>query len=189
MNDLDKQRNKNSVKKELGDANWELRSFESKEDMDVMIYLYDHFDTGELIMAGLRHKDVKGLSGVSHSMDDITSSLDSAFKSYLAEPSKQEKSKWTEILGSMLGLYMLKTKTYAKLNKIKCADDDTKQFIVLRYPNSQSNVSTLRPFSLVSKSRILSPDEIKKLALGVIERDEQVNAGFFNFNEVSKLRK
>lgn len=188
MNDLDKQRNKNSVRKELGDAKWELRSFESKEDMDIMIYLYDHFDTGELIMAGLRRKDIQGLSGVSHSMDDITSSLDSAFKSYLAEPGKQEKSKWTEILGSMLGLYMLQTKTYGRLNKIRCGEDETKQFIVLRYPNSKSKVATLRPFSLVSKSQILPPEEIKKLALGVIERDEQINSGFFNFNEVSKLR-
>lgn len=189
MNDLDKQRSKNKAKSELRESDWELRAFESKSDIEIMVYFYDHFDTGELIMAGFRKKDIVGLSGVSHSMEDITSGIDAAFKSYVCEPGKEAKTKWTEVIGGMLGLYMLRTKTYSKLKNMMAADDEMKQFIVLRYKNKQNQVASLRPFSLVSKSMVLSPEEIKQLAGDVIARDERVNSGYFNFNQVSNLRK
>lgn len=189
MNDIEKQRSKNEVKSELLESDWELRTFSSKEDMEVMIYLYDHFDTGELIMAGLRKKDIQSLSAFSHSMDDITSSIDAGFKSYIEGTNEQERATWSEIVGSMLGLYMLNTKTYLKLKNMEIGADETIQFIVLRHKNKQHQAASFTPFSLVSKSQILTPEEIQSFALDVIARDEQKNAGLFKFNAVSKLRK
>jgi len=54
MNDFDKRREKNQVKSDLQKANWDL------------------------MVAGLREIDMKGLTDVEHSMEDITGSLDAS---------------------------------------------------------------------------------------------------------------
>lgn len=188
MNDLDKQRSKKKVDHELREANWELRAFESQKDLEIMLYFYDHFDSGELILAGLRKQDLAALSAVSHTMEDIKNSIEAAFRSYVGEASKKAKTSWTEVIGGMLGLYMLKTKTYSKLKTITPAEEEMRHFLIIRYKSEHSDISSLRPFSIISKSSVLSPEEVKAQAIEVIKQDERTNAGYFNFNKVVKLR-
>ena len=189
MSDLDKQKAKKKIRKELMNADWDLQSYESDVDIEVMVYLYDHFDTKELMMAGLRSNDLEELAGYKHPMEAITGSIEGAFQNYASSSNHKVRAQRTEILGSALGLYMLNTKTYSKLMKIAIEPGEYRHFIVLRYKNRNTVESTFRPFSLVSKFRTLSPEEIHNISLSVIEHDESKNADYFHFNPVSDLRK
>lgn len=188
MDDLSRHKAKKNIRRELQKSNWDLQSYESHEDIEVMIYIYDPFDTKEIMMAGLRTKDVERLSKFEHPMEVITGSVESAFQSYITSSNERVRAQRTEILGSTLGLYMLNTKTYSKLMSTAVRPGDYRQFIVLRYKNKNTVEMSLRPFSLVSKSKVLEPEEIYHMSQEVIERDEEKNAKFFNLAPVSNLR-
>lgn len=187
MSDLHKQRTKNHVKSELQASNWDLQSFESKQDISVMIYLYDPFDTEDFMLAGLREKDMAELNKAPYSMTDIVASMDITFTQF-ASATKKNRAHWTDVLGGLLGMYMLKTKTYEKFRKVPVCADQMKQFIVLRYKNRYVPEATFRPFYLVTEAKVLPPEDVRELASSVIERDEAINASFFNFSPVSKIK-
>ena len=188
MNEFNHHKAKKNIKKQLKDADWELQTFEVG-DIQVMIYLYDHFDTRELMMAGLRKTDINSLSKMIHPMDTITGAVEGAFQNYISPCSDIDKKQRTEVLGSSLGLYMVNTQTYKSLMKTECKPGYNRHFIVLRYKNKNTNVSNLRPFSLLNKSKVLTPEEVYEMTHSIIERDENKNASFFGFNPVYEFKK
>jgi hypothetical protein len=185
MDELKRIREKKETQRALQAAEWELSTYECSSDIKVTIYLYDALDSEEMFLACLGSHDLDQLSSYQHEMPDVIDSIESAFQAFIKKQLPYDQA--ANVLGNLLGLYMLNTKTYAEL--VKQADDTQlhAHFGVLRYVNYNTRQSSLRPFSFVHAEKFISSEEIKEMARSVIEYDQDRNIEFFNFPKVAHL--
>ena len=188
IDDLQAHKAKQKLKMQLKNANWKLQQCDSSENFEMMLYCYDHFDTEQMMLAGLRDSDIKRLTEMKQPMDIITSAVDATFVEYASAKNDKIQRKRAETLGMVSALYAINTSTYQKLKSTPLPEGKTKHFIVLLYRNKFTRECNLRPFSLMSETSILSIDDVKRASLPIIHRDQEVNPGFFNLSPVVSLK-
>lgn len=188
MDEVTRQRAKKALKKQLKAANWNLQDYDSSQDIEMMVYCYDHFDTRQMMLAGLRQSDINQLAKFKQPMDVVATAVDGAFIDYAQSKSEAIQRKRTEVLGMLSGLYAINTNTYQKLLATQKAEGMFRHFVILLYRNKHTKECNLRPFSLVSDKSILSQVDIEKAAIPVIKRDEEMNPQFFHSSPVIRMK-
>lgn len=187
MDDIKARREKKKLKKELSENNWAMEVFEDSH-LKMMVYCYDHFDTGEMHLAGLRQDDIDNLTQIEQPMDVICGAVGSAFIDLTQANSGKLVRQRSKVMGAACGLYAVNTETFTKLMGTTKNETQHRHFIILMYRNKFTKEFSLRPFSLISEKSVLSTDDIKRFSQPIIQRDEEFNPGFFCPSPVIALR-
>ena len=189
MDDIKAHKAKRKLSKDLTDKSWQLEGFHAQSETVLTAYIYDPCDSKALALAGFTLSNIEHFKTLNEPMEVVSTMLEQHFDRYLlakVSATGAYVENRLEALGTLMGAYMVNTKTYTAL----CENEDEgyRHFITLLYRNKYTKDCAVRPFSLVNQQQFLDGEQVKALAQQVIVRDETVNPQFFSPSPVVSIK-
>lgn len=186
MSEFQHAKNKRDTRVLLKKFGWNLEGFHDSVLNTLVVYFFDPITTGFATLVTSSQENIddmkKEISKSPVTFQDVCDSITTAYHE-LAK--KQWSVEEIDMFSIGLLMYAIQTQSF----QIACSQElNPLHFVVLYYHDSRRNTGMLRPFTIPKACPLLTPDDIYRASIEVMQYDRYLHPERFPKAEVIPLR-